>query len=378
MGQEELEGTLVGRVIHGYELVSQIGSGATGVVYAARRPEQERRFAVKVIHEALGHMPILRGRFAREARALAKLSHERVVEIIDVGVEDDLPFIVMEHLEGQTLEDALYELPLAPDVALEVTRQVLEALAFAHEREIVHRDLKPANIFLLGEPGDAAVVKVLDFGLAKFLSAEELDAEGTLTRKGRVVGTPAYMAPEQISGISLDVRADIYACGVLLYELLADRRPFDYDRRSQLLKAHLFEPVPRMADVRHGLRVAPELEDVVRRALAKDPTERFANGAEMLAALAPFGADDVEVGEPSARSRERSTAGTSSVIIEGSEREALTSSVRTSADGGVAPVRATTTTHWSEARWVGALVWTLGLLGLAAVVLTMWYATTLR
>ena len=376
MGQEDLEGTLVGRVIHGYELVSQIGSGATGVVYAARRPEQERRFAVKVIHEALGHMPILRGRFAREARALAKLSHERVVEIIDVGVEDDLPFIVMEHLDGQTLEDALYALPLAPVVALDVTRQVLEALAFAHEREIVHRDLKPANIFLLEEPG--TVVKVLDFGLAKFLSAEELDAEGTLTRKGRVVGTPAYMAPEQISGISLDVRADIYACGVLLYELLADRRPFDYDRRSQLLKAHLFEPVPRMGDVRHGLRVAPELEDVVRRALAKDPAERFANGAEMLAALAPFGEDDVEVGDASARSRERSTAGASSVIIEGAEREALASSVRTSAEAGGERGSVGSRAHWSEARWVGAAVWTLGILGLAAVVLTMWYATTLR
>ena len=162
--------------------------------------------------------------------------------------------------------------------------QAAEAIGAAHAAGIVHRDLKPANVFLAASPQGTSV-KILDFGLAKFLAIDELSSDATLTRKGRIVGTPAYMSPEQITGVSLDVRADVYAAGVVLFEMIADLRPFDYERRSELLRAHLFEKPPEMHAVRPGLTVDPELESIVRKALAKDPAERFANAGAMLRAL---------------------------------------------------------------------------------------------
>ena len=292
---------MLGRTLDGYTLSERIGAGATGVVYRASRDGDSRLYAVKVLNEALGHIKSLRRRFEREARALSRLTHEHIVDIADFGVTEDAVFIAMEFLRGDTLEDRLQRSPLDPDTSLRLMRQILEGLAFAHEQQIVHRDLKPANVFLVEKQavekgGDATPwVKILDFGLAKFLSIDELSQEGTLTRKGRVVGTPAYMAPEQITGVSLDVRADVYAAGVLFFELLADRRPFDYDRRSQLLRAHLFEPVPKLSDVRAELEVDPKLEAVLRRALAKDPQERFPDARAFLDALAPFGEGAVKV-----------------------------------------------------------------------------------
>ncbi|MBC7173553.1 MAG: serine/threonine protein kinase, partial [Polyangiaceae bacterium] len=274
---------LSGSTLDGYVLEAKIGSGATGVVYRARRGDEDKPVAVKVLNENLGQISSLRRRFEREARALSRLKHPRIVHISDFGITDEATFIAMEVLEGDTLEEILADGPVAPESAVAIVCQTLEGVGFAHEMQIVHRDLKPANIFLQfvgGKPD----VKVLDFGLAKFLSVDELSEDATLTRKGRIVGTPAYMAPEQITGGALDVRADVYAAGVLLFELLADRRPFDYPRRSQLLRAHLFEPVPALATVRPGLTVHPALEAIVRKALSKDPAERFADAGAMLAA----------------------------------------------------------------------------------------------
>lgn len=371
------------RIVSDYVLGKRIGSGATGVVHEATGVSGEGRYAIKLLQDSVGHLSDLRRRFSREARALSKLDHEGVVEIVDVGVDGETPFIVMEFLEGTTLEELLDDDPIEPSLGVSVVKSILEALAYAHERDIVHRDLKPANVFLVG---DERRVKVLDFGLAKFLSADEFDAEGTLTRRGRVVGTPAYMAPEQISGISLDVRADVYSCGVLLFELLADRRPFDYERRSKLLRAHLFEPVPRLSDVRHGLRVDEKLEDVIRRALSKDPAQRFDDGAAMLAALEPFDGAAVELVE-TARLVPRSAAGTSSVLIESGERDEVSSSgeatVQVSPELEADATQADTappsaSQPWHQAGWVDALVWSVGVGGLAAAVAVMIYATTLR
>ena len=171
--------------------------------------------------------------------------------------------------------------------------------------------------------GGIDVVKVLDFGLAKFLEVDELSQDATLTRKGRIVGTPAYMAPEQITGVSLDVRADVYAAGVVLYEMLADQRPFSYERRSQLLRAHLFEPVPSIERMRPGLHVHPELEQLILRALEKDPTRRFNDGGEMLQALQAL-PDEPASFEEQRRDQVRSRTGSSSaVILSAEEREAV-------------------------------------------------------
>ncbi len=333
---------------------------------------------------------------------------------------DDVVYIVMELLTGQTLEAVLQRHAVEPGRALRIMRSVLDAVAFAHEAEIVHRDLKPANVFLVHEDtpdGERETVKILDFGLAKFLSIDELSKEGTLTRRGRVVGTPAYMAPEQITGISLDLRADVYAAGVLLYELLADKRPFDYERRSQLLRAHLFEPVPTFAEACRGLVVDERLERVVRKALAKDPADRFPDAGAFGNALEEFDASAVEfaLSEPPPE-RARSSTGTSSVVIQADEREALTSSddVKVPGDDVQAaerkvsaeaqteideesPVHSTSSLPPAARRpdgqsststfpppgqapsspWVTAMVWVLGLLCLGGVGFAAWYATTL-
>ncbi|MCU0673274.1 MAG: serine/threonine protein kinase [Myxococcota bacterium] len=384
---------MLGRTLDGYTLSERIGAGATGVVYRASRDGDSRPYAVKVLNEALGHIKSLRRRFEREARALSRLTHGHIVDIADFGVTEDAVFIAMEFLRGDTLEDRLQRSPLDPDVSLRLMRQILEGLAFAHEQQIVHRDLKPANVFLVERQavekgGDATPwVKILDFGLAKFLSIDELSQEGTLTRKGRVVGTPAYMAPEQITGVSLDVRADVYAAGVLFFELLADRRPFDYDRRSQLLRAHLFEPVPKLSDVRAELEVDPKLESVLRRALAKDPQERFPDARAFLDALVPFGEGAVKVMGRRRRRAERSRAGTSSVIITAEERAKASSSepearplgslppqpppgaLDTIVDSAGAP---------SPRGWVNVAVWVFGLASFGALLALAYYATTLR
>ncbi len=316
---------LVGRTLDGYALEAKIGSGATGVVYRARRAGDERPVAITVLNENLGQISSLRRRFEREARALSRLTHPRIVHISDFGITPEATFIAMEVLEGDTLEEILADGPVAPESAVAIVKQALEGVSFAHDLQIVHRDLKPANIFLQFKGGKPDV-KVLDFGLAKFLSVDELSEDATLTRRGRIVGTPAYMAPEQITGGTLDVRADVYAAGVLLFELLADRRPFDYARRSQLLRAHLFEPVPSLASVRPGLSVRPELEAIVRRALAKDPGARYADARAMLEALEALPDGCVKLaGGALPRSHQRT--GSTSEVISDSDRRAATTGV---------------------------------------------------
>ncbi|HJK93099.1 MAG TPA: serine/threonine-protein kinase [Polyangiaceae bacterium LLY-WYZ-15_(1-7)] len=391
---------LVGRELEGFTLGERIGAGATGVVYRATREDSGQVFAVKVLNEALGHIQSLRRRFEREARALGKLTHEHIVHIADFGVVDDIVFIAMEYLEGDTLEDRLQEAPVDAPLALHVMKQILDGVAFAHDLQIVHRDLKPANVFLVERPGEPLPdVKILDFGLAKFLSIDELSQEGTLTRKGRVVGTPAYMAPEQITGVSLDVRADVYAAGIVLFELLADRRPFDYDRRSQLLRAHLFEPLPKLADIRPELEVDPELEAVIRKALAKDPGERYPDARAMYDALQPFGPGAVRMAGDRERDHQRSRAGTTSVVISAEERVKLSTMSDPAAPPTVdaeppaplgtlppepPPSAAKATAAQEKGRsaagrgWVTALVWLVGLAGLGGLAGLAWYATTLR
>jgi eukaryotic-like serine/threonine-protein kinase len=313
---------LLGTTLGGYVLEAKIGSGATGVVYRARRRGEDRPVAIKVLNENLGQISSLRRRFEREARALSRLAHPRIVHISDFGITPEATFIAMEVLEGDTLEEILADGPIAPESAVAIMMQALEGVAFAHELQIVHRDLKPANVFLQYK-GGGPDVKVLDFGLAKFLSVDELSEDATLTRRGRIVGTPAYMAPEQITGGALDVRADVYAAGVMLFELLADRRPFDYPRRSQLLRAHLFEPVPSLASIRPALTVHPELEAVVGKALSKDPGRRFANAQAMLDALAAVPEGSVHLaGGPVPRSHRR--VGSTSEVISESDRRAAT------------------------------------------------------
>ncbi len=317
---------LVGTTLAGYRIEAKLGTGATGVVFRARRSDDAPPVALKVLHDNLGSISSLRRRFEREARVLEKLEHPNVVEITDFGISDDgHTFIAMELLEGRTLEERLDETPLPPAQAIDIVREAVRGLAFAHARNIVHRDLKPANVFLVG-PDDASV-KLLDFGLAKMLSDDEVAEDGTLTRRGRIVGTPAYMAPEQITGTGLDVRADVYAVGVLLYELLADRRPFVSERRSELLRAHLLKPPPPLIETRPELVVDAALEAIVMRCLSKAPEARYPDAGALLEAIEALPPEAARLNRARATSERRVRAGATSEVISASERKAVSDSV---------------------------------------------------
>ena len=275
----------IGRVLDGrYRIVALLGTGGIGAVYRAEHAALGRFVAVKVLLEDFSELAELQRRFVREAKALSALSHPHIVPVIDFGLEPE-PYLVMELLEGRTLEDLLRDGLLAPARALDIARQVLRGLAFAHARGVAHRDLKPANVFLQALPDADDHVRLLDFGLAKFLDDERGAMDATLTKVGMIFGTPAYMAPEQATGERADARADVYSAGILLYELLTGRRPFNDPTRAELLRAHLLTRPPAAAETRPGLVLSAGLEALLERALAKNLTERFADGGEMLAAL---------------------------------------------------------------------------------------------
>ncbi len=274
----------IGAVLDGrYRLEALLGEGGIGQVFEASHLALGTSVAVKVLRAEYAETELLQRRFQREAKALTELSHPHIVSVTDVGVSDGTPYLVMEKVEGQSLRQVLRGGALDPARALELTRQILRAVSHAHERDLVHRDLKPANIIVREvDGGDHATV--LDFGLARYTG--ERGRQGTkLTRRGSVIGTPAYMAPEQAAGGEADERADVYALGLLAYEMLTGRRPFTELTRAELLRAHLLEPVPPLESASPGLEVMAELEDWIQRALAKQSDDRFADADEMLAEL---------------------------------------------------------------------------------------------
>jgi serine/threonine-protein kinase len=237
--------------------------------------------------------------------ALSVLAHPNVVPVTDFGVDHGVPFLVMELLEGQTLAALIKEGPLPLWRALEIARQTLRVLAFSHIKGIVHRDLKPSNVFLQALPEWPDHVRLLDFGMAKFLEDSGSRTPSELTRAGFRLGTPPYMAPEQWKGAPTDARTDVYAAGLLLFELLAGRRPFVADSPEGWLAAHLTAPVPSLAKLRRGLARASLFQALVQKALAKKPTERFEDAYAMAVALedvvARLPAAVVSSGRPEAR-----------------------------------------------------------------------------
>jgi eukaryotic-like serine/threonine-protein kinase len=278
---------LIGRKLDGrYEVVGRLGEGGVGVVYRGRQTQLGRFVAIKVLQQDAAASPEWRRRFEREARALSALAHPNVVPVTDSGIDNGVPFLVMELLQGKTLADLLKKGPLPLERALDIARQLLRGLAFAHGKGIVHRDLKPANVFLQALPDQTDHVRLLDFGMAKFLdgSTSRSIAE-TQTRAGAVFGTPAYMSPEQAKGGTIDARTDVYAAGALLFELLAGRRPFVEDTPESVVMAHLTQPVPSLAKVRPALAAAPQFQPLVERSMAKKPSARFKDAGAMLAAL---------------------------------------------------------------------------------------------
>jgi serine/threonine-protein kinase len=287
---------LIGRKLDGrYEVLERLGEGGAGVVYRGRQLHLGRFVAIKVLHQDTASSTEWRRRFSREAMALSLLAHPNVVPVTDFGVDNGVPFLVMELLEGQTLGALIKEGPLPLWRALGIARQTLRVLAFSHIKGVVHRDLKPSNVFLQALPEQGDHVRLLDFGTAKFVEGSSSRAPADLTRAGLRIGTPAYMSPEQLKGAPTDARTDVYAAGLLLFELLAGRRPFVADSPEGYLAAHLTAPVPSLARVRPGLARASLFQAVVKRAMAKKPEERFEDASAMLLAL-----DDVVARLPAA------------------------------------------------------------------------------
>jgi serine/threonine-protein kinase len=277
----------IGRTLGGrYEVLARLGAGGVGLVYQGRQVQLDRPVAIKVLQQSAAASPEWRRRFEREARALSALAHPNVVPLTDFGIDGDVPYLVMELLQGRTLADLINEGPSSPARALDIVGQTLRGLAFAHGQGIVHRDLKPANIFLQALPDRADHVRLLDFGTAKFLEgANAPSLAENLSRVGVVFGTPSYMAPEQARAERVDARADIYAAGVILFQLLAGRLPYVADTPEGLMEAHVSEPVPSLAAVRPDLAIARLVQPVINRAMAKKPAGRYPQALWMLSAL---------------------------------------------------------------------------------------------
>ncbi len=273
--------SLVNKTLGQFHIRRELGRGGMAVVYEAYQPALQRTVALKVLPPTLSHDTAFMQRFQQEAIAAAGLRHPNIVTIYDVGTQEPYSFIVMEYLEGRSLADTIRSRgPLPLTRAVKILEQVAQALDYAHQRGFVHRDIKPGNIMV--GPDDHATLT--DFGIAKARTSARLTQTGTL------IGTPEYMAPEQIRGEELDQRADIYALGIVAYEMLTGRVPFSGDTATVLYK-HVHEPVPPLTQLLP--HVPPHVVAAIGRALSKDPAQRFRSASEFVAALTGPGTPSV-------------------------------------------------------------------------------------
>jgi serine/threonine-protein kinase len=286
----------IGKVFEGkYELMRLLGEGGMGSVYEARHQLIGRRLAVKFLHPQYASSPEVVTRFHREAQAAARIGHENIIEVTDMGqAEDGSPYIVMEFLEGTDVRGLLDEVGVVPvKRAAHIMVQALSALQAAHNVEIIHRDLKPENIFLLRKGDNPDYVKLLDFGISKF-KALETDNARALTQTGTVLGTPHYMSPEQARGDqNITSRSDIYAMGVILYQMVTGHLPFDAPNYNALLIKILTEEAPRPEVLNPEL--PQELVDTIDRAMHRSEAGRFDSCDEFRRHLLPFapGSSDI-------------------------------------------------------------------------------------
>lgn len=275
---------MIGRVIGHYRVIEKIGAGAMGEVYRARDERLGRDVALKLIRQSSsGNADHLR-RFELEARAAAALNHPNIIAVYDVGSDEGSPYIVCELLEGKTLRQRLSEGPLLTRQAIDFSLQIVQGLIAAHDRRIIHRDLKPENLFVTTD----GRIKILDFGVAKLQSAPEESARTaenltTVTKSGAVVGTVAYMSPEQLRAKGIDHRSDIFSVGAILYEMLTGRRAFRGETEVDTITAILREDPPEIDLSQPGVPVP--LQQIVRHCLEKEPEKRFQSARDLAFAL---------------------------------------------------------------------------------------------
>ena len=272
-----------------YRIDALIGEGGMGKVYSAEHVLMRKRLAVKVLRRELTSVPEVVARFEREAMAAGNIEHPNVAGATDFGkLPDGAVFLVLEFVSGHSLRDEIARGPFDVDRALHVARQIASALSAAHAQGIVHRDLKPENVMLVEKGGDPDFVKVLDFGIAKVpLGEATANAKGgnPITKAGMVFGTPEYMSPEQALGQNVDGRADLYALGVIVFEMLSGVRPFSSQSSVGILGQQLSKPIPSFSERSAGLLVPPAAEQIVQRLLLRDAAERFQSASELARAI---------------------------------------------------------------------------------------------
>jgi serine/threonine protein kinase len=256
-----------------YRITEQLGRGGMATVYKAYHPVLDRYVAVKVLPRYFIHDPTFFERFLQEAQAVARLRHHNIMQVFDFGREGDIPYLVMEYLPGGTLQERLGK-PLPLGEALRITRQVADALGYAHKQGIIHRDVKPSNVLLTKE-GDAVLS---DFGIAKIV-----ESLVSLTKTGVGVGTPEYMAPEQGQGLPVDGRSDLYSLGVVLYEMVTGQAPYSAETPLAIVLKHINDPLPLPRRVNPAIPEA--VERIILTCLAKNPADRYQTGADLVQAI---------------------------------------------------------------------------------------------
>ena len=265
----------VGENVGPYRIIEQLGQGGMATVFKAYHASLDRYIAIKVLHPAFGEDPAFEARFQREARVVAKLEHPNIVPIYDYAEHEKRPYLVMKFIEGSTLKAKLDQGPLASNEILGIVDAVGSALAYAHKRNVLHRDIKPSNV-LVAEDGQ---IYLADFGLARIAQLGESTLSGDM-----IIGTPQYISPEQAMGVKdLDERTDLYSFGVMLYELVVGKVPFNADTPFAIIHDHIYSPLPLPRKVNPS--VPEQVERVLLKALAKDRLDRYENVNQMVSAF---------------------------------------------------------------------------------------------
>ncbi|MBC8170648.1 MAG: serine/threonine protein kinase, partial [Anaerolineae bacterium] len=265
-----------------YEVLQRLGRGGMAEVYRAYHPNLDRYVAIKILHSFLSDESEFKARFEKEAQNIARLRHPNIVQVydFDYDADSDSYYMVMELIEGPTLKDYLFELPdgsgrLPILDVVRIIRQGAEALSYAHQRAMIHRDVKPANL-MLDEKENYRLV-LTDFGIAKLLTGSQATVSGGL------VGTPAYMAPEQGMGETGDERSDLYSVGVIMYQMLTGVLPYDADTPMALILQHMNDPIPSVRSI--DLHLSPAVDKVLQRLMAKEPAERYQTALDLISDL---------------------------------------------------------------------------------------------
>jgi len=263
--------TKIGR----YLIKSELGRGGMATVYRAYDPSFEREVALKVLPLEMMHDLQFRGRFEREIKMVAALEHPSIVPVYDVGDEDEQPYFVMRYMTGGSLSDRIAQGKMSLEETARIVEKIAQGLTYAHKKGVIHRDLKPDNILF----DDNDVPFISDFGIAKLTES----TSGSLTGSGMMIGTPAYMSPEQAKGEKIDGRSDIYGLGVIVYQMLSGQQPYNADTPVGVAIKHVNEPVPEILNANPHL--PPEVDEVIRLSMAKDKTKRYATAVDMAKAL---------------------------------------------------------------------------------------------